>query len=176
VPLVLKDGKGIVVTIEDDGVSGTFKPVIIYTSVAENWRGPFVAGNSTRRWPALRNPLGPAVYAGAPYIVQMPSGSTMLSVQTDEGGRSQPQMAVYIGDTGARNFSDKSVPFQTPPDIPCLWNSLFVKDSDTVTAVSGTTVNGIRGVWSIDGRFVETGSPDARTEAQAKHGGREIRD
>ncbi len=176
VPLVLRDNKGIVVAIEDDGINGKFKPVIIHTTVADNWQGPFVAGSSTRRWPALKHPLGPKVYAGAPYIVQMPNGSTILSVQSDEGGRSQPQMTVYIGDSGARNLSYKSVPFQVSSDIPCLWNSLFVKDSDTVTAVSGTTINGIRGVWSIDGRFMETGSPDARTEGQPKPGGREIRD
>ena len=104
----------------------------------------------------MQTPLSPNVYAGAPYICQMPNGSTILSVQSDEGGRSQPQMVVYLGDSKARNFSNKSVPFQVAPNIPCLWNSLFVKDSSTATAVSGTTIRGIQGVWSIDGRFVQT--------------------
>ena len=158
VPLVLRDGKGIVVAIEDNGLNGRFKPVIVHTSVAENWQGPSVIGDSGRRWSALQPSLPPNVYAGAPYVCQMPTGSTILSVQSDEGGRSQPQMVVYIGDSNAKNFSNKSVPFQVAPNISCLWNSLFVKDSDTVTAISGTTIRGARGVWSIDGRFVETQS------------------
>lgn len=38
VPLVLRDNKGIVVVIEDNGMKGTFKPAILYSSVEDSWR------------------------------------------------------------------------------------------------------------------------------------------
>jgi hypothetical protein len=38
-----------------------------------------------------------------------------------------------------------------------LWGALFVKDDDTVCAVTGTTVAGKSGVWMIDGRLIGRG-------------------
>jgi hypothetical protein len=32
--------------------------------------------------------------------------------------------------------------------------TVFIKDRDTVTAISGTTLNGVAGIWSIDGHMV----------------------
>ena len=37
VPVYLHDDKGIAVAIEDPGLDGTFKPVIVHTSVDDNW-------------------------------------------------------------------------------------------------------------------------------------------
>ena len=99
-------------------------------------------------------PLPARVYAGAPYLRQMRSGETILSVQSTEGERLKPQMVVYIGDEQARNFGNRSVPFNLPPDTAGLWSSLFIKDEHTVTAVSGTTVDGVAGLWAVDGRLV----------------------
>jgi hypothetical protein len=154
VPVLLRGGKGIAVAIEDDGLSGAFKPAIVFTSLADSWR-TCVDGSSRDRWGALRTPLAAPVYAGAPYLRQMPAGETVLSVQCTEG-RKEPLMLVYVGDDGARNFDGRSVPFAVPPDRGCWWNSLFVKDAGTVTAVSGTQPEGRaeRGIWTIDGRLV----------------------
>ena len=160
VPLVLRNGKGTVVAIEDNGLAGRFKPVIVSSSSEDNWNGPFVDGASPRRWRALEAPLKPGVYAGAPYIRQMPTGETVLSVQSTEGGRTKPQMVVYVGDDRARHFAGRSVPFRIPPDTAGLWNSLFVKDASTVTAISGTAVDGVHGLWAIDGRLTRGAGVD----------------
>ena len=150
VPALLAGDRGIALAIEDDGLSGAFKPVIVHTPAAQRWKGAPVDGKSSRRWGALKHPFAPEVYAGAPYLRRLPSGETVLSCQSNEGGRRKPHMTVFVGDPAARNFDGMSVPFDVPPDTAASWGSLFVKDEKTVTAVS--SVQG-RGIQAIDGRI-----------------------
>lgn len=156
VPLILQNNGGIVLAIEDNGLAPRAKlqPAIISTSRQANWRQPVVQGDSPRRWGAIRPPLPAGVYAGAPYLRQMPTGETILSCQSDEGGRQKPQMVVYVGDAAARNFRNRSVPFPIPGDVSGLWNALFVKDARTVTAISDTVIHGVHALWAIDGHLV----------------------
>jgi len=158
VPVLLAGAKGIAVAIEDNGIAGTFKPAIVHTTPAENWGQAFAGGESERRWAALQVQLPDAVYAGAPYLRQFPGGETVLSVQSGEGRLNQgtlrnSQMVVYLGNPEARNFHAGSVPFPVAPEASGLWNALFIKDETTVTAISGTVINGVRGLWAIDGRL-----------------------
>ncbi|RYG68274.1 exo-alpha-sialidase, partial [bacterium] len=96
VPLILKDSKRLVFSIEDNGLQpgNILQPVIISTVGKNKWTGS-VDGNNPRRWSAPAFPKG--VYGGAPYIAQLPSGETLLSCQSTEGGRKEPRMVVYIG-------------------------------------------------------------------------------
>ena len=159
VPLVLEGGRGIAVAIEDNGLSGTFKPVIVHSTLEDNWSAGFVDGESPRRWSALETPLAAAVYGGAPYLRQFPSGETVLSIQSGEGrarGNTLDfsRMAVYVGDNEARNFAGRGFPFPVSDDASGLWNALFIKNAATVTAISGATIDGVRGLWAVDGRLV----------------------
>jgi hypothetical protein len=98
-PLVLKDGGGIVFAIEDNGLSGRFKPVIVFTSLEDNWRSGVREPGNTNRWSALRVLPEPHIAAGAPYLRQMPSGETLLSFQRSETGEIRDAyMVVCIGD------------------------------------------------------------------------------
>src|SRR6185312_14490038 len=151
VPLSLHDGSGVVLSIEDNGLAGAFKPAIV----------PPAGGN---RWAALETQLGAKVYAGAPYLRQFPSGETVLSLQSADGRRSQgtldhSRMAVYIGDSTAHGFTSVSIPFPVPADANGLWNSLFIRNAATVTAISTTTLNRVYGLWSIDGYLEYGGAP-----------------
>lgn len=156
VPLLLSGGRGIAVAIEDDGYAGgRFKPMILHTTLADNWRSGLVDGDSPRRWGALAEPLPPEWYGGGPFLRQLPSGETLLSYQESaDGTMDRCRMAVCIGDENARNFTSKTYPIPPGPMQNQAWNSLFVKDARTVTAISTATVNGARGVWAIDGRLV----------------------
>jgi hypothetical protein len=108
VPLLLKDNKGIVFTIE--GVGLAHSPWIIYSSITDNWNFsdlPTVQNN--RRWLAVEN-----IYGGAPYLVQLPTGETILSCHIN-GGRNISKwrfstMAVFTGDEEAKNFRDSLIP------------------------------------------------------------------
>ena len=154
VPLILEDGKGIVVAIEDNAAGRKFRPAIISTSLANNWSRPYANGNSPRRWWALADSLPANVNAAAPYIRQFPSGETVLSCQIHKAG-DEPVMAVYVGDDKAKNFSHRTIPFEVDKGKSGKWNSLFIKSAATVTAISGTTINGVRGLWMIDGQLVK---------------------
>lgn len=143
-PLILKDGKGIVVAIEDNGYTLMFTPTIVWTSMEDNWRKCATAA-SPNRWSAIKKPTN-VEWGGAPYIRQMPTGETVLSFQSSVG-RDQVQMVVYVGDENARNFTGRSVPFELPSKVGGWWNSLFVKNDKTITAVSSYEGS----VWAIDG-------------------------
>lgn len=153
VPLVLMDGRGIVLAIEDNGLAGPFKPAIIHTSLKENWSSGVVNADSPHRWGALAPPLPPSTYAGAPYIRQLPSGEVLLSYQESaKGNLETSRMAVCMGDREAKNFSSVTYPFPGEA-VPQLWNSLFVKDARTVTAVTDAPIGGVHGIWIVDGRL-----------------------
>jgi hypothetical protein len=120
VPLILAGQNGIVISIEDNGLNGTLKPAIVYTSLAHNWAEPYADGDSPRRWGALQPGLPSSVYAGAPYIRQFPGGETVLSVQSGEGRMitgtlDYGRMVVYVGDSNAQNFKNPSIPFSVAP-------------------------------------------------------------
>ncbi len=150
VPVLLRNGK-VAMAIEDNGLSGDFKPVII--DVPDNEK-EFVGADSPRRWSALTKPLQASTYAGAPYLCQMPDGTTILTAQVNVADDDRRErMVVWVGDENAHNFTQMSWPFGDIPDksSAAYWNSLWVKDARTVTAVTGTKIHGISGLWSIDG-------------------------
>lgn len=155
VPCLLKDGQSVVLAIEDSkwrDHSGRMKPVILCSTLEQCWKKGRISGSDERRRHALKTELPPRTYLGAPYLVQMPSGVTVLSAQLENGAGVQ-QMMVYVGDENAREFTNGSKPFDMADNAPGKWNSLFVKSEQTVTAVSGTTIDGVYGVWTIDGRI-----------------------
>ncbi len=171
VPLILKNGKGVVLAIEDPGARGAFKPATIITSMKDNWRQGFADGKSPRRRASLLKPLAPSVYAGAPYICQLDSGVTILSVQSTEG-RKVPRgarhtrysrMVVYVGNEMAEKFTNRSEPFIADKGACGVWNSVFAKGPKTVTAISSTTIRGVRGIWAIDGKLIDRTTPLSST-------------
>ncbi len=162
VPLILNDGKGIVVAIEDNALDRKFRPAIIHTSLTDNWNQPYANGDNPRRWWALAHSPAANVNAAAPYVRQFPTGETILSCQINETG-AEPIMAVYVGNSEARNFSGKTTPFNTDSGRSGKWNSLFIKNATTVTAISGTTIGGVTGLWAIDGQLIRINHEDKQS-------------
>ena len=173
VPLLLADGKTLAVSIEDEGPRAPQKlqPTILRVPIDAPAASLPIGGDDPRRHPALGDALAPRVYAGAPFLRRLPSGETLLSCHSDAGGRAAPQMVVYVGDPTARTFARRSVPFALPDDVGGMWNALFVKDADTVTALTSTTLQGKRGVWAIDGRVIRAAGEPTRP-APPPDGGR----
>jgi hypothetical protein len=155
VPIVLLNKKGIALAIEDDGVTSDreFKPTIIRSLFATSWGNGAVGAESQQRWPAVDGRWSERAYAGAPYLRQLPTGETILSCQSTLD-RKVPQMTVYIGDSDAKHFANPTEPFSLSDQTRGVWNSLFVKNQDVVTAISSTKIDGVRGVWAVDGNVV----------------------
>lgn len=153
VPVVVDDE--ILVAIEDNKV-GQFKPYIVRTSIADNWKEPVTAHSRFREY-ALQDSLPEHVYAGAPYLTRLPSGEILLSYQTTKGRGTdweKSTMEVAIGDKYGRHFQKLTQPFAVPLDKEAKWNAISVWDDDTVVATSATNFDGGPiGAWMILGRI-----------------------
>ena len=162
VPIYLPHSGEIAVAIEDNGVRGRFKPVIVRTG--NNWKDGFVSGNDPRREEALaeRCAVHDTIYAGAPYLIRLGDKHTLLSIQSTEGRKGTnhkfANMQVYVGDKDARRFCNRSTPL---PDLnengSALWNSLAQIDDTTVIAVMsvGGMERGKSGIWTIKGKITK---------------------
>lgn len=137
VPVVLKDNKGIVFPIES--VNNSKSPWMVWSSLSARWNyGSVAAPSNGRRW------LGTAenIWGGAPYLIQLPTGETLLSCQ-DRGGRSigsdwkKNTMLVLVGNSVAKQFTNVSYPW---PNLPlnegAYYSSLFLKNAGTVWLVT----------------------------------------
>ena len=162
VPIYLPHSDEIAVAIEDNGIRGKFKPVIVRTM--NNWRDGFVAGNDLRREEALakRCQVGDEVYAGAPYLIRLGDRHTLLSIQSTEGRKGSnhkfANMQVYVGDKNARNFRNRSTPLPgLNENGSALWNSLIQIDSTTVMAVMSVVgmERGKNGIWTVKGKITK---------------------
>lgn len=137
VPLLLQNNRGIVFPVESVGNSAS--AWMLWSSLYAAWHYPDGVGTvaNTRRWLATV----PGVWGGAPYIVQAAGGETILSVH-DAGGRAVPTwrnntMIVMIGNSMATNFTHVSYPWPNlPTNQGAIENSLFLKDPNTVVAIS----------------------------------------
>jgi hypothetical protein len=140
VPILLQDNTTIVFAIEDNGIN-TFKPYTIRNTIAENWTTTVDAASEKRVY-ALSGKLPDEIYAGAPYLVQLKTGETILSYQGTEGRTNnidQAEMKVALGDAQAKAFSKKTVPFKLASNKSGLWSSLTVLDDNSVIAVTSTS-------------------------------------
>lgn len=160
VPIILRESGRVAIAIEDNGIHGNeFKPAIIgFPSVDELGSG-YASGDSAQRWRALKeeDQLEEHEYGGAPFLVQLLGGETILSFQTTKGRGvdwSRSTMAVAVGNQNAEGFSLMPEPFSMDSSSVALWGSLFVKNDSTVTALTSTNgfnEQGVREIFSIDG-------------------------
>ena len=160
VPVILKESGRVAVAIEDNGMHGNeFKPAIIGFGSVDDLGSGYVGGDTAQRWRALKeeDQLEEDEYGGAPFLVQLPGGETILSFQTTKGREvewSRSTMAVAVGNENAESFSLMPEPFPMDSSSVALWGSLFVKNDSTVTALTSTdgfNERGVREIVSIDG-------------------------
>lgn len=162
VPIYLPHSDEIAVAIEDNGIRGRFKPVIVRT--AKNWKDGCVAATDVRREEALTSDCAvhDTIYAGAPYLIRLGKNHTLLSIQSTEGRKGTNErfanMQVYVGDKNARNFCNRSTPMpELKENASALWNSLYQIDDETVIAVMSVSgqARGKGGIWTVKGKIVE---------------------
>ena len=140
VPVLLADGKTIVVAIEDNGWSGVgdFVPTTVRVSLSNNWKNNYyISGNSNQRNRSVNHNYCPVATGGAPYLRVLPNGETVMSHQSKYGDGDNHKMYVYVGNQQAKDFKAMSKPFQQGTTKNCMWNSLAVIDTGIVVAVGG---------------------------------------
>lgn len=132
-------GDEIVVAIEDNNID-RFKPYTVRTKLTDNWSKPVLADSPQRDY-SLTAKIDDSVYMGAPYLLKLPTGETLISYQTNENRASDWEystMEVAIGDKTARNFNRRTRPFDVPLDKEAKWNSLAMWDENTVVAFTSS--------------------------------------
>lgn len=151
VPLVV--GNEILVAIEDNKQE-QFKPYIVRTSLQNPWSTPVIADVKQRN-SALRQSLPDDTYAGAPYIMKLPTGEVLMSYQTTRNRTKdweKSTMDVAIGDKEGRNFTILDQPFQVPLEREAKWGSIALWDKNTVVATAASNLDGGSiAVWMILG-------------------------
>lgn len=137
VPLLLAGGKGIVFSIES--VRNRQSPWIVWSSLEANFNySGYGTPQNKRRWPVTTRQH---MHGGAPFLIQLPTGETVLSCQYD-GGRNigywkKSTMAVYVGNGMATHFRHVSYPWpDLPTDEGAYFSALFLKDDKTIVLVT----------------------------------------
>lgn len=153
VPLLLQGNKGVVFAIET--VNSTVSPFIVKRDLASQWiltTSNFT--NSPWRW-VVSNFSG---HGGAPYLLQLPTGEVVLSAHIYRGGdwHQNNYMQVMIGDNNAKNFSQLTTPWGVLPlNQSAVNNSLFLKDNETIVAISCRMFpDGSGGIYWLEGKIV----------------------
>jgi hypothetical protein len=152
VPLLLADGR-LVFSVEDNGIAGQDRPHPPFRPSVIDYEQP-------DRWMALKEFPPDKQNLAAPYLARLPTSETLLSVQTNADETRWHRMAVFVGDAHAKNFTNRSLPFGLPPESNGEWNSLCVISENQIIALSSTTIDGKRGLWSVTGRI----DPKTRSE------------
>lgn len=162
VPIYLPHSKEIAIAIEDNGIRGRFKPVIVRTT--ENWHDGDVSAADPRREEAIcaTEKLHDTIYAGAPYLIRLGKSHTLLSIQSTEGRKGGNEryanMQVYVGDHNARHFHNRTTPMpDLPPNGNALWNSITQIDDKHVIAVMSVSgmPDGKNGIWTVTGQITK---------------------
>lgn len=128
VAIVLNEGKGIVYACES--VEAVCPVSLVYSSLENNWvYDDFTYtdyGPGDRRW------FGTELTSYAPYLLQFPSGETVLSFNT--ANSSLGSMLVGLGNEEAKNFTNFRSPFiQT---FGAYWGSTCLKNDHTIIATA----------------------------------------
>ncbi len=132
VAVVMQGNQGVLFI--EESVNGGVPPTLQYRALDQEWdTGDWDGKNDDRRW---RTSL--ASGAGAPYCIQLPTGEFVITAHTDQTGSvwqtCRPQ--VIMADNTGHTFKYSAKPLSGSNPLPsgtgAYYNSLFLKDNDTV--------------------------------------------
>ncbi|HER09005.1 MAG TPA: exo-alpha-sialidase [Bacteroides sp.] len=152
VPVLLQGNRGVAFIIET--VLHWRSPYIVHRELAGEWDLPDpILDEGDTRWAVT----GFTGHGGAPYMIQLPTGETLISFHVYRGGDwKQSNMHVMIGDNDARNFGELTTPWgNLPVDQGAILSSIFLKDDSTVVLVtSRNQAGGGSAIYWLEGTIV----------------------
>lgn len=131
VSVVMQGNKGVLFI--EESVNGNIPPSLQFRTLDGEWDTADWDGvEDDRRWlTSLNN------YAGAPYMIQLPTGEFLIMAHTNQSGQvwqtNRPQ--VIMADNTGHNFKYSRVPLAgsvLPAECGAYYNSFFLYDNDTV--------------------------------------------
>jgi hypothetical protein len=152
VPVLLQGNRGVLFSIEC--VNHWLSPWIIKRDLNGDWELPDpILNNGPTRWTVY----GFSGHGGAPYMVQLPTGETIISAHVYRGGDwHQSNMEVMTGDNQGRNFENLSKPWgDLPENQGAIHNSMFIKDNETIVLISARNNSGVESaIYWLEGKIV----------------------
>lgn len=132
VAVVMQGNKGVMFV--EESVNGNIAPSLVHRPLDGEWdTAPWDEVNDDNRWHTSLNR-----YAGAPYMIQLPTGEFLIMAHTNQTGdvwqTNRPQ--VIMADNTGHNFKYSRLPLSgnTPlaAGTGAYYNSFFLYDNDTV--------------------------------------------
>lgn len=132
VAVVMQGNKGVMFV--EESVNGNIAPSLVHRPLDGEWdTAPWDEVNDDNRWHTSLNR-----YAGAPYMIQLPTGEFLIMAHTNQTGAvwqtNRPQ--VIMADNTGHNFKYSRLPLSgnTPlaAGTGAYYNSFFLYDNDTV--------------------------------------------
>lgn len=132
VAVVMQGNKGVLFI--EESVNGNVPPTLVHRRLDQEWETEDWDNNDdSRRW---RTKLNTA--AGAPYMIQLPTGEFLMMAHTNQTGEvwqtNRPQ--VIMADNTGHDFKYSRLPLSGSTPLPAgtgaYYNSFFLFDNDTV--------------------------------------------
>ena len=160
VSVVMQGNKGVLFV--EESVNGNVPPTLVHRRLDEEWdTADWDNVDYDRRW---RTSLNNG--AGAPYMIQLPTGEFLIMAHTNQTGQvwqtNRPQ--VIMADNTGHNFKYSRLPLSGSTPLPAgtgaYYNSFFLYDNDTVwLLITKAEYNGqtrkSSDVMVIEGKIVE---------------------
>ncbi len=132
VSVVMQGNKGVLFI--EESINGNVPPTLVHRSLDEEWdTTDWDGADDSKRW---RTSLNNG--AGAPYMIQLPTGEFLIMGHTNQTGEvwqtNRPQ--VIMADNTGHNFKYSRLPLNGNDPLPAgtgaYYNSFFLYDNDTV--------------------------------------------
>ena len=160
VAVVMQGNKGVLFV--EESVNGNVPPTLVHRKLDEEWdTADWDNADDSRRW---RTKLNSG--AGAPYMIQLPTGEFLIMAHTNQTGEvwqtNRPQ--VLMADNTGHNFKYSRLPLSGSTPLPAgtgaYYNSFFLYDNDTVwLLITKAEYNGqtrkSSDVMVLEGKIVE---------------------
>ena len=132
VAVVMQGNKGVMFI--EESVNGNIAPSLVHRPLDGEWdTEPWDEVNDANRWHTSLNK-----FAGAPYMIQLPTGEFLIMANTNQNGNvwqtNRPK--VMMADNTGHNFKYARLPLSGNDPLPAgtgaYYNSFFLYDNDTV--------------------------------------------
>ena len=132
VAVVMQGNKGVLFI--EESVNGNIAPSLVHRPLDGEWdTSEWDEVNDENRWHTGLNK-----YAGAPYMIQLPTGEFLIMAHTNQTGAvwqtNRPQ--VMMADNTGHNFKYSRLPLSGSSPLPAgtgaYYNSFFLYDNETV--------------------------------------------
>lgn len=132
--VVMQGNKGILFSIETVNDGGFGSPSLVRRPLDGEWDAtPWNGVSTDKRWNVNMNAFG-----GAPYTIQLPTGEIVVVAHVNgrNGVWQTSYPRVVVGDNNGKNLTTAVTPITNlPANEGAYYNSLFLKDSETVWLV-----------------------------------------